>query len=41
MSTFWFILGAVVGGGLGWFYDRRFRKHAEEEDSCQVNTSSG
>jgi len=37
----WFLIGAVVGGGLGWLFDRRFRKDARDtERECETSVST-
>jgi hypothetical protein len=34
MESFWLVLGAVAGGSLGWFLDKRFRKSEGEQSDC-------
>ena len=40
MYIIWIIVGAIIGGTLGWFFDRRFMKQADGEEQCRDETVS-
>jgi len=35
MTTLWIIFGAIIGGGLGWLFDRRFIKRNNKDEKPQ------
>ena len=41
MTLFWMVFGAVAGGSLGWFYDRRLKKQREVHGESQPQEDCG